>query len=119
MGCDRTASAGGRIKVNIAIGTMRQAYRAQWKAQYQNADDDKQGGISFGVAHLLGHFRGRRYQTGLTSVRNILHCGIKIKLFYTEMPIFFKISSGGPPSVALPIPRLYDKDVDEKCSQGQ
>jgi len=97
---------------------MRQAYRAQWKAQYQNADDDKQGGISFGVAHLLGHFRGRRYQTGLTSVRNILHCGIKIKLFYTEMPIFLRYPVGAP-SVALPIPRLYDKDVDEKCSQGQ
>jgi hypothetical protein len=88
MGCDRTASAGGRIKVNMAIGTKRRAYRVQWKAQDQNADDDKQGGISFGVAHLLGHFRGRRYQTGSTSVHTILHCGIKIKLFCTEMPIF-------------------------------
>jgi hypothetical protein len=78
MGCDRTASAGGRIKVNMAIGTKRRAYRVQWKAQDQNADDDKQGGISFGVAHLFGS----------TSVHTILHCGIKIKLFCTEMPIF-------------------------------
>ena len=88
MGCDRTASAGGRIKVNVGIGTIRRAYRAQWKAQDQNADDEKQSDIFFGVSHLLDHFRGRRYQAGSTSVRNILHCGIKIKFFYTEMPFF-------------------------------
>jgi len=88
MGCDRTASAGGRIKVNMGIGTIRRAYRAQWKAQDQNADDDKQSDIFFGVAHLLDHFRGRRHQTGSISAHAIPHCGTKIKFFYTEKPIF-------------------------------